>query len=76
MKRTLITIGTLIAAATPALASGGPETAGTSLFVTLFLAFGFLIILCQLVPGVVLFCSIVKTLFGNTAKKTALATGR
>ena len=76
MKHTMTTIGALIATVTPALASGGPETAGTGLLVSLFIAFGILIVLCQLVPGAILFASIIKTLFGTTAKKTEPVTGR
>ena len=76
MKRTVTTIGTLIATVTPALASGGPETAGTGLLVSLFIAFGLLVVLCQLVPGVVLFASIIKTLFGAPTKKSMPVIGR
>jgi small neutral amino acid transporter SnatA (MarC family) len=63
MKRTTITVLALLAAVTPA-------------FVSLFMAFGLLIVLFQLVPGAVLFCSIIKTLFGASAKKFLPATGR
>ncbi len=76
MKHTVTTIGTLIATVTPALASGGPETAGTGLLVSLLIAFGILIVLCQLVPGAILFASIIKTLFGTAAKKPEPVTGR
>ena len=62
MKRTMTTLGALIATTTPAMAFGGPETTGTSLLVTVFLGFGTLIIVCQLIPGLVLFCSILKTI--------------
>ena len=76
MKRTMTTLGALIATTTPAMAFGGPETTGTSLLVTVFLGFGTLIIVCQLIPGLVLFCSIIKTIFGKGAKETAPVTGR
>jgi hypothetical protein len=76
MKRTLIALGALTAAAAPAFASGTPETAGTGLLVTLFLGFGILIIACQLVPGAVLLWSLVRTLFAKTARATAPAAGR
>lgn len=75
MKRTLTTLGTFLAATTPALAFGGPETTETSLLVILFLGFGAIIIAFQLVPGLILFWSLLKTLFGR-AKETAPATGR
>ena len=76
MKQTMITVGALIATATPGLASGGPEPAGTGLLVGLFIAFGILIVLCQLVPGAVLFCSLIKGLIGHPPKKSLPATGR
>ncbi len=76
MKHIITTIGALIATVTPALASGGPESAGTGLFVSIFIAFGLLIVLFQLVPGAVLFWSIIKTLFSTPAKKSEPVTGR
>ena len=67
----LITIVTAImVAATPVLASGGEETMGTSLLVILFLGFGVLIVACQLIPGVMLICSMLKGLFGSAVKNT------
>jgi len=72
----LITMITAImVAATPALASGGEETIGTSLLVILFLGFGVLIVVCQLIPGLVLFCSMLKGLFDSAAKNTVPKTG-
>ncbi len=76
MKHTVTTIGVLMATVTPALASGSPEPAGTGLLVGLFMAFGALIVLCQLVPGAVLFASLLKALFGVSAKKSVTSTGR
>ncbi len=76
MKRTMTTAGALLASAAPALASGSPEPAETGLLVGLFIAFGLLIILCQLVPGAVLFCSLLRTLVSNPTKKTVPAAGR
>lgn len=52
------------------LAAGGQETMGISLLVILFLGFGALIVLFQLIPSFVLFCSMFKGLFDSTAKKT------
>ncbi|MBU1183630.1 MAG: hypothetical protein KJ663_00400 [Proteobacteria bacterium] len=60
---------------TPALASSGQETMGTSLLVLLFLGFGALIVICQLIPGLVLFCSMLKGLFGSAEKNTMPKTG-
>jgi hypothetical protein len=74
MKRTLTTLGALMATTTQALAFGGPETADTDLWTILFIGFGALIIACQLVPGVILFGSALKTLFrkvGNEATPAA-----
>ncbi len=76
MRRTLTTLGTLMITTTPALAYGGPETTETSLLVTLFLGFGIIIIVGQLIPGVILFTSALKALFGKRSKETAPATGR
>lgn len=76
MKHTMTTLGALMAATTPALAFGGPESEGAGILVPLFLGFGVLIIVCQLIPGLVLFCSILKTLFGKATKETAPVTGR
>lgn len=56
------------------LAGEGGETMGSSLFVILFLGFGALIIVCQLIPGLMLFCSMMKGLFGKAIKKTLPAT--
>lgn len=53
-----------------ALAGEGGEAMGSSLFVILFLGFGALIVVCQLIPGLMLFCSMMKGLFGKAAKKT------
>lgn len=68
----LITIATAImVAATPVLASGGGETEGTSLLAILFLGFGVLIVACQLIPSLMLFCSMLKGLFDSAVKNTA-----
>jgi hypothetical protein len=76
MKRTLTTLGILMATGTPALASGGPETAETSLFVILFLGFGAVVILGQLIPAVTLFITTLRALFGKAAGETRPVTGR
>ncbi len=76
MKHAVTTIGALMATVAPAFASGSPEPAGPGLLVGLFMAFGVLIVLCQLVPGAVLFASLVKTLFGSPAKKSVPSIGR
>ena len=60
---------------TPVLASSGQEIMGTSLLVLLFLGFGALIIVCQLIPSVMLFCSMLKGLFHIAAPETVPKTG-
>ena len=69
MKRTMTTLGALTIATTPVLAAGGAETAGSSLMTIMFIAFGAFIIVGQLIPGLVLFYSMVKGLYGKVAKK-------
>lgn len=76
MKRTMTTVGALLVSVTPVLAAGAPEPAETGLLVCLFIAFGLLIILCQSVPGAVLFCSLIRTLVSNSTTKTEPAAGR
>ncbi len=70
MKRIMTTLGALMAWTTPAIAAGGTETTGTSLITILLLGFGALIVVGQLIPGLVLFCGMVKGLFGKTESKT------
>jgi hypothetical protein len=76
MKRTITTIVTaMLLDATPVLASGGEETTGTSLLVFLFLGFGALIIVCQLIPSLLLFFSMIKGLFETAVHKSIPKTG-
>ncbi len=67
---TVLTALTLLT--TPVLAAGGPETE-TSFLTVIFIVFGALIIVGQLIPGTVLFYSMVKGLLGKGTKKTAAA---
>jgi hypothetical protein len=60
---------------TSALASSDMETAGTSVLVLLFLGFGALIVACQLVPSLMLFCLMLKGLFNNATHDTLPKTG-
>lgn len=69
MKRTMTTLGALMAMATPAMA-GGMETEGTSLVTILLIGFGALIVVGQLIPALVLFGGMVKGLFRATVTKT------
>ncbi|HEY6839317.1 MAG TPA: hypothetical protein VI389_11280 [Geobacteraceae bacterium] len=57
-----------------AVAAEGKETEGSGLLLSLFIGFGALIIVFQLVPSLILFGSMLKGLFTRTAKETALST--
>lgn len=76
MKRTMTILGVLMVSTTPVLASGGPEAEGIGILLPLFLGFGALIVACQLIPGLVLFFSILRALFVRTKSATAPAIGR
>jgi hypothetical protein len=52
--------------ATPALASEDAETMVGSLLIALFLGFGALIVVLQLIPSLLLFVSMLKGLFDGT----------
>ncbi len=69
MKRTMTTLGAFMLMATPVLASSGSETGSASLLVTIFLGFGALIVIGQLMPGLILFFSMLKGLLEKTVKK-------
>lgn len=75
MKLITAILTTIMINATPALASSGQETMGTSLLVILFLGFGAFIVVCQLIPSIILFCSMLKGLFDSAAKGTMPKTG-
>lgn len=71
MKTTTATIMALLVTATQALATGqGSSTEGLSLFATLFMAFGVMIVLFQLIPGIMLFVGMLKGLFSATGEKS------
>ena len=70
MKRTLTTLGALMAMVTPAMAAGATETEGTSLITMLLIGFGTLIVVGQLIPGMILLGGMVKGMFKTTATKT------
>ena len=72
MKTTGTTITALVASVTPALAAGGGGTEGISLLTALFLGFGALVIVFQLIPGLVLFAAMLKGLF-SPAEEPAVA---
>jgi hypothetical protein len=65
MKIMMKSLAAIMVGATPALASSDPETMGSSLLVFLFLGFGALIVVLQLIPSMLLFGSMLKGLFGG-----------
>jgi len=71
MKTLLRTLTATLAWVVPALAANGSETEGSGLLIILFLGFGALIVVFQLVPGLVLFATMVKELFTPAPKKAA-----
>ena len=65
MKTLMSIIAFLGATASLAIAGEGAEENGSSLLVILFLGLGALIVICQLIPSLMLFCSMMKGLFGK-----------
>jgi hypothetical protein len=73
MKRSFInSTAILMTGAANAFAGSGTSEQGGWLW-TLFIGFGALIIVFQLIPATVLFGSMLKGLFSATAKKAAMA---
>ncbi|OGP84411.1 MAG: hypothetical protein A2V87_09605 [Deltaproteobacteria bacterium RBG_16_58_17] len=68
MKFIIALVTVMMVKTVPALASSGQETMGPSLLLLLFFGFGALIVVCQLIPSLVLFCSMMKGLFGKAVK--------
>ncbi len=64
MKRTMTTLGALMAMAAPAMAAGATETEGMGLITILLIGVGGLIVVSQLIPAIILLRGIVKGLFG------------
>ena len=73
MKTTVQSIIIALAALSPAYAGSDPVAEGNSLLITLFLAFGALIIAFQLVPGLILLYSMLKGMLTSAEKKPAMA---
>jgi hypothetical protein len=65
----------LLGSSTTALAAGSAETGGLSWMVILFLVFGGLILVFQLIPGFLLFLSMLKGFFSASSKDTVPAVG-
>jgi hypothetical protein len=72
MKLITAILTAIMLTTTPVLASSGQETMGTSLLVLLFIGFGALIAVCQLIPSLMLFCSMIKGLYDGAAKDNTM----
>ncbi len=68
MKTIIKSLLAVLLVVVPALASGGKEAGDVSFLVVLFFAFGALILVFQLVPGLILFATMVKELFTRAPK--------
>jgi len=66
LMRTVIVI---LASATTALAADGSVVKGSAFLIILFLGFAALIIVFQFIPGLVLFATMLKSLFSRAPKK-------
>jgi hypothetical protein len=75
MEAILRAIVVTLALIPPAMAAGDPGSEESSLLVTLFLSFGAMIIVFQLIPSLILFCSMLKGLFTKPAKEVSLPAG-
>lgn len=74
MKTTTKALMMTLATAGTAWAASGAESEGNGLLVTSFLAFGALIIVLQLLPGLMLFGAMIKGLFIRPAKDITTGT--
>lgn len=70
MKRTMTTLGALMAMATPAMAAGAAETEETSLFIFILLGFGALIVAFQVIPGLFMLSAMIRGIFSKGETKT------
>jgi len=71
MKTIIATVLSLLITATKVLANGKTGNGeGLGLLATFFIAFGILVILFQLLPGLMLFGGMIKGLFSSVEKKT------
>ena len=75
MKLIIAVLGVIMVKATTVLAASGQEKLEVSLLTIIFLVFGAIIIVGQLVPCLMLFFSMLKGLFDHAEKKTMPKTG-
>lgn len=64
--------GALIGSAGWVFAASGDAAGGSGILVVLFLVFGALILVFQLIPGLVLFSSMLKGLFSSVGKEESV----
>ena len=69
MRAFVTALSGVVASVTHAMAANGAE-AGVGLWGNLFIAFGVMIVVFQLIPGIMLLCGMVKGLFSLHEKKT------
>lgn len=69
MKTMSTIVLSLLASSSYVLASGGAEAVGLGVMTALFIAFGVLIVLYQLIPGLMLFGGMLRGLFMQTDRK-------
>lgn len=65
MKTLSIIVLSLLVTVSCALASGGTEAEGLGLMTSFFIAFGVLIVLYQLIPGLMLIGGMLKEIFSS-----------
>jgi hypothetical protein len=70
MKLITAILTAIMLTTTPVLASSSQETMGTGLLMFLFIGFGALIVVFQLIPSLMLFYSMIKGLYESAAKDT------
>lgn len=69
MKTTISTIVALLVTATRTMAAASSyDGEGLSLFATFFMAFGVMIVLFQLIPGIMLLFGMLKGIFASSRK--------
>ncbi|MDO3377778.1 hypothetical protein [Geoalkalibacter halelectricus] len=70
--RILLNLG-LFFCATSAFAAAGGEGEGASLIIKIFFGFFALIVATQLIPGLILLGSLLKSLFGKSAREAEMS---
>lgn len=73
MKTATSTIIALLVTTSRAMAASGADSEGLSLFATFFMAFGVMIVLFQLIPGIMLLVGMLKGIFASSGKTSEAA---